>query len=386
MEPEELRQLYVPYLEALSEAKLTLKQLRSGMWVGRWALGEGLVGFRLESVAVMAAAFWYDRHDLCDDLEALGRFGVVRYEGDFVEPLPDTRGWTCGWRWRNVGQREQGRRLQRACLRAQNSAQGEFDALREEPSLNEQLAQMSRENAMELSRMAPPSLKTPSPQGDGVVANSLAHDAGSRPSPADSRVAEEVRQLMAESMRSTGKWTEGEIERCLARGVGDSPTGGQIAHVPGGESPTTGGRITHSEVGELPTTPRTRVPAQHAKHDPQDMDHGHVPCGAMKHGGMGRAPKPMGTMTELEQELWLEVGAVFGDEEWGRFVKTWRLRIEDYPRAVRGAVGEVRMMKAQGRIRTTTGATLNDQFTRFKCDIYGANGGKANGNFTVKRP
>jgi hypothetical protein len=56
--------------------------------------------------------------------------------------------------------------------------------------------------------------------------------------------------------------------------------------------------------------------------------------------------------------------------EGSKFEKTWRLRLEDWPSAVRAAVGETRMAGLQGRINKSTGGFLNDQFKRFKMEIY----------------
>jgi hypothetical protein len=175
-----------------------------------------------------------------------------------------------------------------------------------------------------------------------------------------------IRVQMASSLRSTGEWTNEEVDRLLEP-VEERST---AAHELRG--------ILQPAVEERSTDPRAcdgRARHVHDHDDPAlpDMSHDHVPRGGEKEGGSLRSPRPMQEWNEVDRETWGELERLLSGSL-RAFATTWRLRIEDFPRAVRAAIGETRIARTQGRVKKSVGGFLNDQFNRFKADIYGASG------------
>ena len=64
-----------------------------------------------------------------------------------------------------------------------------------------------------------------------------------------------------------------------------------------------------------------------------------------------------------------QINELTADEQPEKFERTWRMRLRDGTQseiAAFQAIGQTRMMKRQGEIRKSVGATLNYYFTLFR--------------------
>lgn len=362
MEAEQLRALWRPFVRDVWNTRLSLQQKGVAMTVADLTLEVGKAFVALEKIEELALADWSDRHDAHKRLAELELCGVLRVasmDGLMrVEPLPDSRCWQVTWKWKTKGERERGLAMRRLLLRRSNIDQPMFDSFVEEPSLNEAMAEISREGALNHSQgsaLSPLAGLSPNPSMQEGASSLLQRGSGGE-------ATLHKLDLRTQIAQSLG----------LSSSVGDSPTVGSSPTERVGDSPT-------RSVGDSPTEGRARTYArEHVKHVVHDMSKHveHVPCGGVQHVGMVRRMKPIEQLSGFQLEVWGEVQRLFDGEEWGRFVKAWRLRIEDFPRAVQAAIGETRLKQREGKIKASLGGTANDQFVRFKAEIYGGKGGR----------